>query len=88
MREAKPELHVSVWIGDLAKIPDRVASAAAVAEDKGGRDVVVAESEDGTELTIGFVLQHVSEEEAREVGHAVLDAVDADDFVWTVTVLE
>jgi hypothetical protein len=88
VHEAKPELHVSVWIGDLAKIPAQVASAASAAEERGGRDFVVTESEDGSELTIGFVLQDVSEDVAREIGHAVLDAIDADDYVWTLSVLE
>jgi hypothetical protein len=88
--DMKPELCVTVWVGELTTGAERLIPAArSRADSRRGRNVAAVTSEDDPELTVTFVLNDVNEDDAREAGHAVLSALEADDdSIWTVTVLE
>jgi hypothetical protein len=58
------------------------------AEVQGGKNVSVVASEDEPELDVSFVVAAVDDDEARRRGHALLDAVEADEFVWEVGVMQ
>ncbi len=80
---------VSVRLSDLL-VPGSSQAAAVqeAAEVQGGKNVSVVASEDEPELDVSFVVAAVDDDEARRRGHAVLDAVEADEFVWQVGVMQ
>jgi hypothetical protein len=78
---------VSVGVSDLSASARQLAGVVhAAAERVGGRDIVVEASDDTAELELAFVVDAADEEAARDAGHAVVGAVEADSFARSVGV--
>ena len=80
---------VSVQVSDL-RVPASALAARvrAAAEAAGASAAALVISEDGTALSVSFVVEASDQAEARRRGEVVLDAVAADDFAWQVGVMQ
>jgi hypothetical protein len=77
---------VSVTLTDLCGEAEALANQLQeAAERAGGRDVAARLTDDNTRLRITFAVYR-SVEEAKEIGHRIVDAVDESSFTWQVGV--
>ena len=80
-------LSVSISVSGLPVRASRLSEAIrAATEAQGGRNIAISVSDDETELHLSFVLHAVDDDEAYRRGYAVLDALDADEFAFSVGV--
>ena len=61
-----------------------VVAVRQAAEACGGSDVEVTMTDDGRGFRAVFSLEAATDEDARETGHRVLEAVKASEYVWSV----